>query len=246
MTGDASANDSGTANRTAAIPPAVNRAVNRAEGGRIGRSTFSEAMTLLAERFQRAISPALSRVYLEHFLAADLTNDELTAGVKRALSECEFFPTAKAIVDLARPRLDPLTAGAMAFSAVLNDRRVRSTTTCGEVWSLGLVREHHGEAAACAFVASGGASRFRSMTETDEPHVRRQFARAFADFTFEAESRTRADRAISASVKRHELARGERGTTKGLERVGDVATRALGPGAAAPSHPGAHGAPTDD
>jgi hypothetical protein len=212
----------------------------RAEGGRIGRTTFAQAIELLAERFQRPISPALSRVYLEHFLAADLTNDELTAGVKRALAECEFFPTAKQIEQFARPRVDPLTAGAAVFVALLNDGRVRDTTSGREVWSIVALREHYGEAAACAFVASGGVSRFRSMTETDEPHVRRGFARAYADYTFEAESRHHTDRAIAASVKRHELSRGQAAERGKLERVGDVAARAL-------PNPdtGAHGAPTE-
>ena len=81
------------------------------------------------------------------------------------------------------------------------------------------------------------------MTETDEPHVRRGFARAYADFVFEARSRHHTDRALAASVKRHELARGSAPARGKLEPAGDVVVRTLPAGDGGTSNPGAHGAP---
>lgn len=208
------------------------------EGGRISRAVFAHAVALLTERYARPVSPGLARVYLERFLADDLTSEELAAGVKQALAECEFFPTAKQISDFARPVLDAKIAGGGVFVAIVNDDLVRLHDGAREVWSVAAVRDRHGEAAARAFLAIGGASRFRTMNDADAVFARRDFAAAYAAIVAETAARHHTSRALGAGAEARRIVGPEKRT--GLERLGAITPRALPSGAAVSPVPEAH------
>lgn len=160
---------------------------------RLTKKVFTAGMTALADRFNKELSPLVQGIYAE--VLADLTVDEFEAGVKRAVTELEFYPTAQQIRSFARPSVPPEVAAGHVFALVTGDPEVRRyEPTVGTIYDLAKIRERHGEAAALAFISIGGGARVRSTPEEKMEWVLKEFREAYVGFATELASRASLER----------------------------------------------------
>lgn len=157
------------------------------------REVFAAGMALLAERWNREISPGLSRIYATAL--RDLGGDLFVVGITRAIEEDEFFPSPKRIRTLAVPTAPADVRGAELFASICT---MGHHTPHGSYFDLDEIETVHGEAARRAIVAVGGSQRLRTLTEDATPFVLRDFAKAFAAFDLELSDRSTVARRLES------------------------------------------------
>jgi hypothetical protein len=153
----------------------------------LGKKAFAVGMGLLSARWGKEFPPALSAIYAQRFKREQLTAEEFIVGVERAIEEDEFCPSAKRIVELARPVVAADARAGEVFERVLALRRYHPRF--GSTLALDDVARELGESARHALVAIGGPRRVVNLTDDAFPFVLREFARAFA--AFDADERAR-------------------------------------------------------
>lgn len=163
------------------------------DGDKLTSTIFAEGMALLAERWNREISPTMSRLYATSL--RDLGASLFMVGIERAVTELTFFPSAKEIRDLAQPGISPEIRGGEVFGKVL---AAGVHTPHGRRWDLDTVETQCGEAARRALVSIGGGRRLSDMTDDAFPFVLRDFTAAFAEYDRELSSRRAVDRLLTA------------------------------------------------
>lgn len=160
---------------------------------RLTSTIFAEGMALMAERWNREISPTMSRLYATAL--RDLGASLFMVGVERAVTELTFFPSAKEIRDLARPGISAEVRAGEVFGKVL---AAGVHTPHGRRWDLETVEAQCGEAARRALVSIGGGRRLSDMTDDAFPFVLRDFSAAFAEYDRELVDRVAVDRLLTA------------------------------------------------
>lgn len=190
---------------------------------RLGRRVFAQGIGLIAGRWKE-IPPEVSLVMAKWLQAQGCTAEEFIAGVSRAIAEDEFSPSAKRILDLARPTAPAEVRAGEVFARVLELRRYH--VPHGLRLSLDEVRTTIGDAAARAVVSIGGASRLVSMTDDSRPFIERDFAQAFAAFDREQAARVAVDRFLPAGAGTLRL---QSGGPQPLAQLALGAVRALSP-----------------
>jgi hypothetical protein len=188
---------------------------------------FARGVGILSSRWNRDISPELSAVYAQWLAAARCTAEEFIAGATRAVAELEFFPSAKQILELGRPELDPSTAAGEVFVAVLKLRKY--IVPHGMRLALDDVEAELGSTACRALVSIGGPSRVIGLSDESFPFVLREFTRAYVAFDAEAQSRAAAGRILEAGRSNGGALEGQRldparRIRSGPSPIGDTAT----------------------
>lgn len=156
----------------------------------ISLERFALGMGLLQSRWpKQEIGPELSAAYAEYL--ADLTDDEFTIGVKRAVAELNFFPSAKEIKGFARPELPADVEAGAILTQILDDDEVKTYhPSAGAGLDLTKIGERYGMAAQMAVVAIGGVRRLaRGVNDRDFPFVLDQFRDAYTGFAAEMRAR---------------------------------------------------------
>lgn len=189
---------------------------------RLTATVFAEGMALMAERWNREISPTMSRLYATAL--RDLGASLFMVGVERAVTELTFFPSAKEIRDLARPGISAEVRAGEVFGKVL---AAGVHTPHGRRWDLETVEAQCGEAARRALVSIGGGRRLSDMTDDAFPFVLRDFTAAFAEYDRELSDRVAVDRLLTAFYAAPRL-------PAGPSPVADVIVRALPAGILSP------------
>lgn len=193
---------------------------------------FAEGMALLAERWNREISPVMSRLYATAL--RDLGASLFMVGIERAVTELTFFPSAKEIRDLARPTISAEVRAGEVFGKVL---AAGTHTPHGRRWDLDTVEAECGEAARRALVAIGGGRRLSDMTDDAFPFVLRDYAAAFVEYDRELSSRVAVDRLLTGASAAPRLTAGGSRTKAlgaGPSPVADVIAAAIPAGLLAP------------
>lgn len=172
---------------------------------KLTKRMFTEGVALLTARWpNQAMPPELSAIYAE--VLSVLTGEEFVAGVKRAVAECEFFPSAKQILELARPALPADVEAGAVFTQLLHDPHIRRHHPARGTWyDLEAVAESYGEAARLALIAIGGGTRLSLLTDDALPFVLREFKQNYVAFHAELGARGIVAR-LGAPVERPILA----------------------------------------
>lgn len=76
------------------------------------KAEFYKIMAALAEVFSKEISPQLSAIYFQAL--SGLSVDQVKAAVRRAVSECKFFPKPAELIEMAGGGLPQIEIEAMA------------------------------------------------------------------------------------------------------------------------------------
>lgn len=173
------------------------------DADRLTAAIFAEGMALLAERWNREISPTMSRLYATAL--RDLGASLFMVGVERAVTELTFFPSAKEIRDLARPGISAGVRAGEVFGKVL---AAGVHTPHGRRWDVDAVETQCGEAARRALVSIGGGRRLSDMTDDAFPFVLRDFTAAFAEYDRELSDRVAVDRLLTAFYSARSLRAG--------------------------------------
>lgn len=136
---------------------------------------FAEGVALLAERWNREMSPELSATYYEQ-LTAELDDDAYIAGVKLTIRHLQFWPSIQDIIDRASPRPPERVDAGRIFTAIL---RSPEYTPRGHFYDVARIQREHGTAAARAFQSIGGEARMLHLGERDVAFALREFTEAY-------------------------------------------------------------------
>lgn len=184
-------------------------------------TVFAQGMALLAERWNREISPGMSRIYANAL--KDLGGALFIVGVTRAIEELTFFPSAAEIRKLARPEVAP-EARAGALLASVDACGVHGPH--GRTWSIATVTEKCGSAAALAFIAIGGGRRLAGMADADFPFALRDFAKALGEYSEQAIAKEIVARRLEAVRNDPALGAGKQ-AARGLSPLADSIAAAI-------------------
>jgi hypothetical protein len=141
----------------------------------IDQLIFSEAMSVLADRFNRPLHPATIRKYHDS-LSRELSTEEFVAAADLAFRDSSFWPSPRELIEYIKPLPDLNLEAASAFDRVL---ALGKYTPHGTSWLLSEVREDLGLEAAEAFSAIGAQGRLRNISTDDLPWARREFIAAY-------------------------------------------------------------------
>lgn len=187
----------------------------------IDTAVFAQWMGLFSDRFNRALAAPTQRMYFE-ILSRDLTTAEFVTGAEQCFARCTFWPSPDEIRATARPQRPQGSlelAGAEAFADLLRWNGASDLAI--------QARRRLSEPAYRAFLAVGGAGKFRLLTQVEEPFVRRAFVSAYAQAAHDAAEVAAACEATLRLGARREVGRiGEspsaRRLSSGPERLGEI------------------------
>lgn len=184
---------------------------------------FAEGMALLAERWNREISPSMSRLYAEGL--KDLGAELFIVGVKLAIDQETFFPSPARIRELARPTVSAdVRAGEMLGKVLAAGVHGPN----GRTWSLTTIAEKCGGAAARAYTAVGGGYRLAALTDADFPFLLRDFTKAFAAYADEAVASDAVTRRLEAERSAPQLGTGaKKQVGAGVSPIADIIAAAI-------------------
>lgn len=158
----------------------------------IDQTIFSEAMSVLADRFNRPLHPATLRKYHET-LSRELGTEEFVAAAEIAFRDSTFWPSPRELIEYVKPMPDLTLEATVAFDKVLALGFPHPAGTC---WKREQIQEELGMPASVAFTAIGAQGRLRSITTDDLPFARREFISAYRASALHREKETSAARAL--------------------------------------------------
>lgn len=156
----------------------------------IDKNTFAEAMSVLADRFNRPLHSATQRRYFE-ILSEDLTTEEFSTACELAFRSVRFWPSPQELLELVKPEKNLDLEAAGMFEAV---RDLGFPHQAGMCWHREEVAAL-GAPALAGFVAIGAQERLRHLSADDLSWARREFVAAYKAKATE----TKADKQIEAA-----------------------------------------------
>lgn len=156
----------------------------------INKEIFAEAMSVLADRFNRPLHPATQRKYFE-ILSLELTTEEFSTACELAFRSVRFWPSPQELIELVKPEKNLDIEAAGMFEDV---RDLGFPHTAGMCWHREEVAAL-GAPALAGFVAIGAQDRLRHLSADDLSWARREFVAAYKAKATE----TKADKQIEAA-----------------------------------------------
>lgn len=182
----------------------MSKAPNGQKGGKLTKAIFAEGIGMIADRWNREVPPSTSAVMAEWLTEQQCTADEFITGVKRAIAEDEWPPSAKRILDLARPVASAEVRAGFVFAKIRSLGKY--IVPHGVRWNLDEIGRECGDSALRALVSIGGPRRLVDMTEESSHFLLRDFAKAFAEFEREEDARGLTTRLLERGEQRRLLA----------------------------------------
>jgi hypothetical protein len=131
---------------------------------------FQQGMTILADRYGRALKAPTQRVYYER-LSRELTDAEFIAGVMLAI-DASFMPAPGDIIAAAKPASDFKIEAEDAWTAILQTCRAMP-------WKM-IPHERFSAVWWKAIAAAGGIKTIALAEPEAAPHVHRKFVEHYA------------------------------------------------------------------
>lgn len=170
---------------------------------KLTKTIFAEGIAMISDRWNRDVAASTSAVMAEWLAEHQCTGDEFIAGVKRAIAEDEWPPSAKRILELARPVASADVRAGEVFEQIRGLGRY--IVPHGTRWEIDEIERECGEAARRALISIGGPRRLVDMTDDAVPFVLRDFAKAFAEFDRELSSRATTVKLVARGEARRQL-----------------------------------------